>query len=67
MRSSRLSYELYYQAQRRWGALRVPNHLLGLRIGVDTWRELVATGYDPRGKVFFELGTGRKPITPLAF
>lgn len=64
---SRLSYSLYYRVQRRWGSLRHPDHLLGINIGLRTWRQLVTAGYDPRGKVFFEVGTGRKPVTPLAF
>ena len=64
---SRLSYELYVQAQLRWGSLRIPDHLLGLRIGVNTWSHLVKSGYDPRHKIFLEVGTGRKPIAPLAF
>ena len=64
---SKLSYALYYKAQRHWGALRSPNHLLGLHIGIETWQQLVSSGYDPRQKTFFEVGTGRKPITPLAF
>lgn len=64
---SRLSYDAYYFVQRRWGGLRDPDPLHGLKVGVETWRNLLRIGYEPSNKIFFELGTGRAPIAPLAF
>jgi SAM-dependent methyltransferase len=35
--------------------------------GVETWRRIQEAGIDPRDKVFFEVGTGRVPLVPLAY
>jgi SAM-dependent methyltransferase len=62
-----MSYRLYYYVQLRWGALRNPDPLHGLRVGADTWKHLLEIGFNPKDKVFFEVGTGRTPMAPLAF
>ena len=61
------SYELYYQLQRRFGSLRQVNPIGRLRSGVETWDAIRRTGLEPGGKTFFEVGTGRIPLAPIAF
>ncbi len=38
-----------------------------LKTAVETWQLIINTGYDPKGKVFLEIGTGWIPIVPLAY
>jgi len=64
---SGISYRAHYYVQRRWGGLRNPDRFRGLKAGADTWRHLQESGFNPNGKVFFEVGTGRAPIEALAF
>jgi SAM-dependent methyltransferase len=62
-----VSYAAYYRMQRLAGGLRttIPDeHLVA---GVETWRRIVAQRRNPRGGLFFEVGTGRAPIVPLAY
>jgi hypothetical protein len=47
--------------------LRQINPLSRLSAGIETWKRIRQYGYDPRGKVFFEVGTGRIPLVPLAY
>jgi len=62
-----LSYDLYYWMQRRFGDLRSTSPVSRLDAGIHIWQELRSLGIDPRGKTFFEVGTGRAPAAPLAF
>jgi SAM-dependent methyltransferase len=62
-----MSYALYYWMQRRFGRLRKVNPLNRFRSAVEAWTRVTALGYDPHGKVFLEVGTGRVPCVPLAF
>ena len=64
---SSASYEAYYFIQRKFGKLRKINPLNQLNAGIETWKRIVELGYDPTGKVFFEVGTGRCPIVPIAY
>lgn len=62
-----VSYAAYYRMQRLAGGLRttIPDeHLVA---GVETWRRIVEQRRNPRGGFFFEVGTGRAPIVPLAY
>jgi hypothetical protein len=61
------SYEAYYWVQRNFGGLRRVNPKRGLIAGVETWKQIQKQNYDPYGKKFFEIGTGRVPLVPLAF
>jgi hypothetical protein len=63
----KLSYEAYYRAQRYFGGLRKLNPSSRLIAGIDIWRRIEKHGQSPIDKVFFEVGTGRVPIVPLAF
>lgn len=64
---SSLSYGVHYRLQRHFGELRRIDALAGLSDGLEAWKRLERTGCDPEGKVFFEVGTGRVPLVPLAF
>lgn len=64
---SAISYEVYYQLQRKWGGLKNFNPLYGLKTAKQTWRHIIKCGYSPTNKVFFEVGTGRVPTMPIAF
>lgn len=61
------SYAAYYWLQRHFGGLRQINPIGQLIAGFETWKRIIRHGYDPTGKTFFEVGTGRAPIVPLAF
>jgi SAM-dependent methyltransferase len=61
-----LSYEAYYWLQRRFGDLKSTSPVRRLRAGIRMWRDIQSLGQDPTGKVFFEVGTGRTPVLPLA-
>ncbi len=63
---AKAAYALYYQLQRRFGDLRVPAPFIPLRYGVQLVAQLQAAGSDITDKVFFELGTGRSPMVPVA-
>src|SRR5262245_1973288 len=62
-----LSYATYYRLQRLFGELRCTNPIQRLSAGIDIWRQVLQQGLDPIDCVFFEVGTGRAPIVPLAF
>lgn len=62
-----LSYATYYWIQRRFGALRRMNPVTRLEAGIEIWKRIAELGIDPAGKVFFEVGTGRVPMAPLAY
>ena len=64
---SESSYATYYWLQRHFGGLRHINPMARLRAGIETWRQIEKVGRDPLGKTFFEVGTGRVPMTPLAY
>lgn len=64
---SPLSYGVHYRLQRHFGGLRRMDAVSGLAAGVEAWKRLDRAGCDPSGKVFFEVGTGRAPLVPLAF
>ena len=46
--------------------MRQINFVHKLAAGVDTWKKIRELGFDPSGKIFFEIGTGRIPLAPLA-
>jgi len=61
------SYAAYYLIQRRFGGLRRLNPTSRLTAGIETWKRIQKQGYNPSGKVFLEVGTGRVPLVPLAY
>jgi SAM-dependent methyltransferase len=61
------SYNFYYWIQRHFGGLRRFNPSSGLRTGLETWKRIQKQDLNPNGKVFFEVGTGRVPLVPLAY
>ena len=64
---SQSSYAAYFWLQRHFGGLRKMNPVSRLSAGIETWRRIQKLGYNPIGKTFFEVGTGRAPITPIAY
>ena len=64
---SSASYAAYYWIQRHFGALKQLNPVSRLTAGVETWERIERLGYNPSGKVFMEVGTGRVPLVPLAY
>lgn len=61
------SYATYYWIQRHFGGLKKINPINRLTAGIEIWKRIKRLGYDPVDKVFFEVGTGRAPIVPLAY
>ncbi|MFO1019998.1 MAG: methyltransferase domain-containing protein [Planctomycetales bacterium] len=62
-----LSYPSYYFIQRNFGRLRRLSPVERYEAGVKIWKRLLDVNYNPVGKVFFEVGTGRVPTVPLSF
>ncbi len=62
-----LSYATYYWIQRRFGGLKNVNPVGRLQSGLETWQRIVEAGGAPSEKVFFEVGTGRMALAPLAY
>jgi SAM-dependent methyltransferase len=62
---SPLSYALYYRLQRSFGGLGSVDPSAGFRYARNFWSRIEASGVDPRGKRFLEVGTGRRITVPL--
>jgi len=67
MLPSSASYTLYYWLQKNFGWMKNFNPVRKLIPGIEMWKRIQQQGYIPAGKVFFEVGTGRVPLMPLAF
>ncbi len=63
---SSVSYAIYYQLQRRMGGLRNVSPVAQMRAGSQIVRTLSAHERTPKGKTFFEVGTGRRINVPLS-
>ena len=63
-----MSYELYYRIQRKFGALRPgkDSPIPRMHAGVEIWERVLSSGKPAIDKIFFEVGTGRVPVIPLA-
>jgi SAM-dependent methyltransferase len=64
---SSVSYATYYWLQRKFGGLRKINPQTKFEAAVQTWRLIQELDYDPAGKTFLEIGTGRVPNVPMSF
>ena len=64
---SEFSYSAYYWLQRKFGRLRNIDPARRLKAGVNVIKAILEQGDTPVGKTFFELGTGRIPIVPIAY
>ena len=62
-----LSNFCYYQIQRNFGALKFYNPISGLKAGVTICTYILNSGRKVEDKIFFEVGTGRVPLAPIAF
>jgi hypothetical protein len=67
MLPSEMSYSLYYFVQRTLGGLKNFSPISRLESGFEIWTKIEEQGIDPKDKVFFEVGTGRAPLAPLAY
>jgi len=61
------SYAAYYWLQRNFGGWDHIEPTKWFIVAIEAWKRLGRLGHDAAGKVFFELGTGRAPIVPIAF
>jgi len=62
-----LSYETYCQIQRHFGNLKKPlSPLVDFSTGVSILKKTQTYGNGITGKTFFEVGTGRVPLVPVA-
>lgn len=64
---SGLSYTAYYGLQRKFGRLREFEFPRKIRAASEIWSRIEKQGRDPKGGVFFEVGTGWVPVVPLTF
>lgn len=64
---TQLSYNLYYYMQRKLGGLQNLNPTDHFIAAVKTWQLIEEQSKDPVGKIFFEVGTGRAPLIPIAY
>jgi hypothetical protein len=63
-----VSYELYFQMQRHFGGLKKPvNPMHHFNAGIEIIKKIRKYGYDTKGKIFFEVGTGHAPFLPVTF
>ena len=64
----KLSYSLYYQLQRNFGSLKKGNYNpTSVFIGsIKLWKYIHKNNHSAKGKVFFEIGTGRVPVIPFS-
>jgi len=64
----KLSYGLYFKIQRHFGNLKKPfNPIWHFKEAVNVLEKIKQYGYEIDGKIFFEVGTGRVPLFPVAF
>jgi len=65
---SSVSYATYYWIQRHFGALKnKTNPMAKMESALKTWKQIQKLGHNPKEKVFFEVGTGRIPMVPVAY
>ncbi len=64
---SSASYATYYWLQRHLGRSQVVDVTTKLRHGIATWTHVTDQGRDPRGLTFFEVGSGRTLLVPVAY
>ena len=64
---SKTSYRLHYFLQRKFGGLKETNPVSELTKAIDTWRAITNQEQTPKNKTFFEVGTGRISLVPLAY
>lgn len=57
----------YYWVQRHFGALKNIDPTDRLIGAIGTWKQIKLAGYEPKEKIFFEIGTGRVPMVPVAY
>tara|TARA_B100002019_G_scaffold240306_1_gene215947 strand:+ start:1401 stop:2327 length:927 start_codon:yes stop_codon:yes gene_type:complete len=61
-----ISYELYYKIQRNFGELKNINPESRIKGAIDIFDYIRDADREFKNKIFFEVGTGRIPIIPIA-
>ncbi|MDA3838158.1 MAG: hypothetical protein PF574_04150 [Candidatus Delongbacteria bacterium] len=61
------SYSTYYWLQRHLGALQNFSPIGRLYAGINIYKQILNSGQSGENKTFYEVGTGRAPIAPLAY
>lgn len=64
---TRLSQSTYYLMQRRFGSLRNPDPRRRFESAIEIWQLIERQGFDPVGRVFLDVGTGRTPAVAIAY
>lgn len=64
---SNSSYAAYYWLQRNFGGWDHIEPSKWFVVAIEAWKRLGRLGHDAVDKVFFEIGTGRAPLAPIAF
>ncbi|NOR44514.1 MAG: methyltransferase domain-containing protein [Candidatus Delongbacteria bacterium] len=64
---SEFSYNFYYWIQRHFGSLKDFNPINRLSAGMNMYKQVLNLGESGENKIFYEVGTGRAPIAPLAY
>jgi SAM-dependent methyltransferase len=61
------SYAAYYWLQRNFGGWDHIEPTKWFVVAIEAWKRIGRLGHDAVDKVFFEIGTGRAPLVPIAF
>jgi len=62
-----LSHSIYYWLQRSFGSLRQVNPVNRLTVGIKIYKTIKQFRKNPIGKVFLEIGTGRRINIPIVY
>ena len=62
-----LANKLYFRIQRNFGGLQSLDPMRWIEAGYELFGSIREQGFEPDNKIFFEVGTGRSPILPLAY
>jgi hypothetical protein len=63
-----LSIKIYYIIQKKFGRLKTVDYLAVTRLiaGLSIWEKIIKLNHNPSDKIFYELGSGKVPILPIA-
>ena len=62
------SIKVYYIIQKKFGRLKTVDYLAVTRLmaGLSIWEKIIKLNINPSEKIFYELGSGKVPILPIA-
>ena len=63
-----LSIKVYFIVQKKFGRLKKIDYLAVTRLmsGISIWEKILKLNINPVNKIFYELGSGKVPILPIA-